>query len=151
MTLVHELINAPPAACNCVSCAPLLPRRKFLAGSVATIAVAGAANLLSARRAAAQTTLEPDEVLKALIEGNARFVAQELTSFDDDLHILKDNTIDKQEPFAAVLPAPIRACRSNWCSTRASAIFSSRGSPAIFARRKLSPASNMARAFWGPR
>ncbi|MGH9675939.1 MAG: carbonic anhydrase [Candidatus Acidiferrum sp.] len=67
------------------------------------MAVTGGLNLLSARRAAAQTMLEPDDALKALIEGNARFVAQELTSFDDDLHILKDNTIDKQEPFAAVL------------------------------------------------
>ena len=30
-------------------------------------------------------------------------MAQELTSFNDDLHILKDNTVAKQEPFAAVL------------------------------------------------
>jgi carbonic anhydrase len=103
MTFFHHPIDAPPARCRCVSCAPLLPRRKFLAGAVAAMAAAGGLNLFSARRAAAQTMLEPDEALKALIDGNARFVAQELTSFDDDLHILKDNTIDKQEPFAAVL------------------------------------------------
>ena len=102
MTFFHDPIDAPPARCGCVSCAPLLQRRKFLAGSVAAMAAAGL-NLLSARRAAAQTTLEPDEALKALIDGNARFVAEELTSFDDDLHILRDNTVAKQEPFAAVL------------------------------------------------
>src|SRR5271166_619249 len=103
MTFFHHPIDAPPARCGCVSCAPLLQRRKFLAGSVAAMAAVGALNLLSARRAAAQTTLEPDDALKALIDGNARFVAQELPSFDDDLHIRKDNTSDKQEPFAAVL------------------------------------------------
>jgi carbonic anhydrase len=37
------------------------------------------------------------------MQGNERFVQQRLTSFGDDLDILKQNTIDKQEPFAAVL------------------------------------------------
>jgi carbonic anhydrase len=103
MKFFHQTIDAQPGQCRCVSCAPLLPRRKFLAGSLAAMAVGGALNLLSARRAAAQSTLEPDEALKALIDGNARFVAEELTSFDDDLRILKEDTIDKQQPFAAVL------------------------------------------------
>src|SRR4051812_5285217 len=35
--------------------------------------------------------------------GNARFVAKELTSFAEDLAMLKQNTVTKQEPFAAVL------------------------------------------------
>jgi carbonic anhydrase len=38
---------------------------------------------------AAQTTLNPDDALKRLMEGNARFVAGQLTSFQEDLRILK--------------------------------------------------------------
>jgi carbonic anhydrase len=37
------------------------------------------------------------------MDGNARFVAGKLTSFEHDLKILKDHIVDKQEPFAAVL------------------------------------------------
>ncbi len=103
MKFFGQSIDAPLARCGCGGCATLLPRRRFLAGAAAAMAVAGGASLLSLRRAAAQTTLSPDEALKALIDGNARFVAEELTSFDDDLHILKDETIVKQEPFAALL------------------------------------------------
>ena len=35
--------------------------------------------------------------------GNERFVAGKMTSFDHDLAILKEGTVEKQEPFAAVL------------------------------------------------
>ena len=37
------------------------------------------------------------------MDGNARFVSGGLTSFDEDLAILKQKTVAKQEPFAAVL------------------------------------------------
>ena len=104
MTICQTPPNEPKSLCGCANCAPFAPRRKFLSGSIAALALAGGGlNLLSGRPAAAQTTLEPDEALKELFDGNARFVAQELTAFNDDLHILKDNTIAKQEPFAAVL------------------------------------------------
>lgn len=104
MTNNRTLPNAPKSICGCAVCAPFPPRRKFLSGSIAALALAGGGlNLFSGRPAAAQSTLEPDEALKELFDGNARFVAQELTAFNDDLHILKDNTIAKQEPFAAVL------------------------------------------------
>ncbi|VTZ51535.1 Carbonic anhydrase [Methylocella tundrae] len=104
VTLLHPLQNASKPFCGCAACAPLQPRRRFLKESIAAMALAaGGMSLLSCRPAAAQTTLRPDEALKELMDGNARFVAGELTSFDDDLHILKSNTIDKQEPFAAVL------------------------------------------------
>lgn len=55
------------------------------------------------KRAFAQTTLSPDAALQALVDGNKRFVDHKLTSFDEDLALLKDNTFEKQEPFAAVL------------------------------------------------
>jgi carbonic anhydrase len=37
------------------------------------------------------------------MEGNARYAAGQLTSFQEDLQILKQKTAEKQEPFAAVL------------------------------------------------
>jgi carbonic anhydrase len=37
------------------------------------------------------------------MDGNARFVSGGLTSFNEDLTILKQKTVAKQEPFAAVL------------------------------------------------
>jgi len=54
-------------------------------------------------RAAAQTSLTPDAALSELVEGNKRFVSGRLTHHEQDLTILKQHTVDKQEPFAAVL------------------------------------------------
>ena len=67
---------------------------------VATIAFAGV-NIDVA--ASAQTSLTPDAALQQLIDGNQRFAEGRMTSFDEDLDILKAKTVDKQEPFAAVL------------------------------------------------
>ena len=61
------------------------------------------AGLLAASPAQAQTALAPDAALDQLMAGNARFVAGRLTSFDADLNILRQQTVAKQEPFAAVL------------------------------------------------
>jgi carbonic anhydrase len=35
--------------------------------------------------------------------GNERFTNHQLTSVEHDLRMLKENTVEKQEPFAAVL------------------------------------------------
>lgn len=59
--------------------------------------------LMAPRPTLAQTTLSPDAALQELMDGNKRFVTQALTSCDHDLAILKQRTIEKQEPFAAVL------------------------------------------------
>lgn len=65
---------------------------------------AGFASMLSWPRAAsAQSTLPPDEALARLQAGNARFVTQHMNSFAEDLAMLKQNTVTKQEPFAAIL------------------------------------------------
>ena len=77
-------------------------RRGFLATAASAIAM-GSAAALAPRRARAQTTLSPDAALAQLMDGNARFVAGRLASFDEDLAILKQHTAEKQEPFAAVL------------------------------------------------
>ena len=45
----------------------------------------------------------PDEALARLVEENRRFAAKQLTSIAHDLQVLKEQTVDKQEPFAAVL------------------------------------------------
>jgi carbonic anhydrase len=54
-------------------------------------------------QARAQSTLSTDAALTELMDGNKRFTTGRLTAHDQDLAILKQNTIEKQEPFAAVL------------------------------------------------
>jgi hypothetical protein len=81
-----------------------LARRDFLCNVIAGTAVGLAgATLIGARSASAQSTLTPDAALKALMDGNQRYVGGQLRSLDEDLSILKANTAEKQEPFAAVL------------------------------------------------
>ena len=53
--------------------------------------------------AEAQTGLSPEDALKRLMDGNARYASGKLTSFREDLQVLKQKTTEKQEPFAAVL------------------------------------------------
>jgi carbonic anhydrase len=59
--------------------------------------------LRSRPEAQAQSTLTPDGALAELMAGNKRFVTGRMTSNEHDLAILKEKTIDKQEPFAALL------------------------------------------------
>lgn len=113
-------IEATATGCRCGACrgtldpADLAPRsgsrlsrRRFLGQA----ALAGAAGLLPAaaldfalpRAAWAQSNISPAQALQLLVDGNKRFVEQHMTSFDEDLDILKMKTADKQEPFAAVL------------------------------------------------
>lgn len=81
-------------------------RRRFLqmtVGAIAGLSTAAGMELVTPSTTLAQTTLTPDGALQELMEGNKRFTAQALTSCDHDLAILKQHTIEKQEPFAAVL------------------------------------------------
>jgi carbonic anhydrase len=82
-------------------------RRGFLqlalGGTVAGLATAAALETAMPPQTSAQTTLNPDAALQELMDGNKRFAEERLTSFEHDLAILKQNTVDKQEPFAAVL------------------------------------------------
>jgi carbonic anhydrase len=82
-------------------------RREFLKTVVTGAAVGAAAQagleLAMPRRLDAQTSLSPEEAMKELLAGNQRFADNKLTSFQHDLEILKDKTMAKQEPFAAVL------------------------------------------------
>lgn len=82
-------------------------RRQFL-HTVLLGAVLGAVSqagleLASPRTLHAQTTLSPDEALHELLTGNQRFASNHLTSITHNLSIMKERTVNKQEPFAAVL------------------------------------------------
>jgi carbonic anhydrase len=76
--------------------------RRVLSGAVTGAVVAGIEVALP-RPLLAQTPLTPDAALRELMAGNERFDNNQLTSLEHDLRILKDNTVEKQEPFAAVL------------------------------------------------
>jgi carbonic anhydrase len=89
------------------SSAPTDSRRHFLQ-TVLSSAVVGAAaqagfEFFAPTPLNAQSNLTPDAALQELIAGNQRFAANQLTSIEHDLTILKERTADKQEPFAAVL------------------------------------------------
>jgi carbonic anhydrase len=86
---------------------PAQSRRDFLLGGAM-----GVATLVSGDRTLwrdafgptlAQTPLSPDAALTRLLDGNQRFVEHRLTSLNEDIALLKQNTAEKQEPFAAVL------------------------------------------------
>ena len=81
-------------------------RRRLLKMGLATTAAGVLANGLEfalPTEARAQDLSNPDAALAELMEGNKRFVANRLTAYQHDLDILKQHTVDKQEPFAAVL------------------------------------------------
>ena len=73
-------------------------RRQFVAGLAATGVIAG-----SGVPALAQTKMTGESAMRELMAGNERFAAGKITSFAEDLDILKAKTVNKQEPFAAVL------------------------------------------------
>jgi carbonic anhydrase len=82
-------------------------RREFLqktiSGAAAGIAARAGIALVPAAGGYGQTSLTADSALRELMAGNERFAANQLTSIEQDLKILKDHTVEKQEPFAAVL------------------------------------------------
>jgi carbonic anhydrase len=78
-------------------------RRGFFREIVTGVATAGIAGLGQDLTASAQTSLTPDAALQQLIDGNRRFAEGRMTSFDEDLIVLKAKTAEKQEPFAALL------------------------------------------------
>ena len=82
-------------------------RRRFLqmtlGGTAAGMATVSGMEFVTPARVWAQSVLSPDAALQELMDGNKRFTAQRLTACEHDLAILKEHTIEKQEPFAAVL------------------------------------------------
>jgi carbonic anhydrase len=81
-------------------------RRRFLqmgaTGAVVGLLTSGL-ELALPPEVRAQSALTPDAALAELMAGNQRFITGRMTSNEHDLAILKEKTIDKQEPFAALL------------------------------------------------
>lgn len=82
-------------------------RREFLQKAFSTALVGAVVQsgleLTNPAPLRAQTNMTPDAALQELVAGNQRFANNQLTSIDHDLAMLKDHTVDKQEPFAGVL------------------------------------------------
>jgi carbonic anhydrase len=78
-------------------------RRQFIGATAASLVAASSLDFMSTSPLRAQTILTPDEALKELMDGNERFATGRMISFEHDLKILKERTVEKQEPFAAVL------------------------------------------------
>jgi carbonic anhydrase len=82
-------------------------RRGFLqlsaGGALASLAAAAGIEFASPRPALAQSKLTPDAALQELMDGNKRFASGNMTAFEQDLAILKQKNVEKQEPFASVL------------------------------------------------
>jgi len=110
MMVSHD--SSQPDACGCGSCGTsrkpsAVSRRGVLragvAGSAAALLVAAGVDLAAPRPAFGQGALTPDAALKQMMDGNQRFIDKKLISFEEDLAELKQNTAEKQTPFAAVL------------------------------------------------
>ena len=86
---------------------PQVSRRSFLSGSAIGVAgsILGAASVefLEPEMIDAQTTLTPDEALQHLMAGNERFATDQIAAMGKSLNMLRQHTVSKQEPFAAVL------------------------------------------------
>ena len=100
--------HAGRAACDCgahdLSGTSLSRRRVLRAGAAAAGAgMLAGLGLTLPHPARAQSALSPDAALARMMAGNRRFIDKKLTSFDEDLAQLKQNTAEKQEPYAAVL------------------------------------------------
>lgn len=97
-------VSAQGNACGCGCVTPAgVSRRGLLLTGLAGAALGAGFSLAAPRAAVAQSRMTPDEALQELMDGNRRFVEKKMTSFSADLAILKQNTAEKQEPFAAVL------------------------------------------------
>jgi carbonic anhydrase len=102
-----------PCACDSVhhnetvgASAPDWSRRGLLRSGTALTAglLAGLGSGIALPAAAwAQTQMTPDAALQAMMDGNKRFTQAQMTSFNDDLKLLKEHTAEGQAPFAAIL------------------------------------------------
>jgi carbonic anhydrase len=105
--IAQDLSRCPEASVETHITQENCSRRGFLqtaAGGTLTGLLMGAGMELAAPYSVqAQSALSPDAALQELMNGNQRFTSDHLTSFEADLRILKQNTEEKQEPFAAVL------------------------------------------------
>lgn len=77
--------------------------QKILSGAMVGIAAHAGIGLVFPYKGYAQSNLSPDAALQALLAGNQRMVANQPTSIEHDLTILREHSADRQEPFAGIL------------------------------------------------
>jgi carbonic anhydrase len=70
--------------------------------SAATVSV-DALGMFQAQREVFKKSETPEQAIELMAKGNQHFLAQTLNSFKEDLDILRADTEEHQEPFAAVL------------------------------------------------
>jgi len=102
----HPSDAANPPARESSSMPGLSRRRLFgatLGGAAAAVLSGIGTEMAAPAAASAQSTLSPDDALRSLMDGNQRFVERRLSSFQEDMDMLRQNTAEKQEPFASVL------------------------------------------------
>jgi carbonic anhydrase len=84
-----------------------ISRRSFLGSSATGIAggILGGVSMefLDTEMLHAQTNMTPEEALRHLMDGNERFASDKMSELTHSLNILRQRTVEKQEPFAAVL------------------------------------------------
>ncbi len=109
------MMSSAHAACGCgavhgadtaPSCSHRWSRRGLLrSGAALTVGLAAGwgAEFAWPTSALAQTQMTPDAALQTMMDGNKRFTQGQMTSFNDDLKLLKEHTAEGQAPFAAVL------------------------------------------------
>ncbi|MGE5271475.1 MAG: carbonic anhydrase [Thiohalocapsa sp.] len=108
---MHGFEQHERARCDCKErgdpAAASFSRRHLLGASIvgatASVLAGAGVELAASSPVQAQSMKSPAEALQALVEGNKRFVERKLTFYQEDLGILKQNTAEKQEPFASVL------------------------------------------------
>jgi carbonic anhydrase len=101
----------PICACGTIhdaaaASAPEWSRRGLLRSGAALSAgliMGFGAEIVLPKTARAQAAMTPDAALQAMMDGNKRFTQGQMTSFNDDLKLLKEKTSESQAPFAAVL------------------------------------------------
>jgi len=96
-------------------------RRALLRGGAALtagLAAGWGTEIALPRMAQAQTQMTPDQALQTMMEGNKRFTQGQMTSFNDDLKLLKEHTAEGQARLPPCCPAPIPVCRSSSFLTR---------------------------------
>ena len=76
--------------------------QRTMGGALAGLATAGL-EFATPLSLLAQSNLSPDAAVEELMAGNRRFAANRPTALEQDLVIIRQNTEEKQEPFAAVL------------------------------------------------
>jgi carbonic anhydrase len=84
---------------------PIQSRRRFLQMSAAATAgvLTSAWELAVPMQALPQSPLSPDAALNELMQGNKRFTSGHPTAQEHDVALLKQKTVEKQEPFAGIL------------------------------------------------